>query len=76
MKVKRIFGLYRNDCKMDLECEHCGHEQVDKYAYNDNYYINAVVPKERYCDNCKKNTEGEERKPIGSDDIKDVRFGL
>lgn len=65
MKVTAIKNLMRNDCTMELECEHCGHEQDDKSAYNDNYYINNVVPAERYCDKCKKNTAGNE-KPIRS----------
>lgn len=49
--------MYRNDCTMDCQCEHCNHIEVDKSAYNDNYYIYSVVP-DRYCTKCKKNTEG------------------
>jgi hypothetical protein len=58
MKVIRIYDLMRNDCTMDTKCEHCGLIQVDKYAYNDNNYINNVVPK-RYCPECGKNAKGE-----------------
>lgn len=75
MKVIRIRDMIRNDCTMDLECEHCGHEQEDRSAYDDRFYINAVVPKERYCDKCKKNSAGEESKPIVTDDLQGVRFG-
>lgn|ERR1035437_1631654 len=58
MKVIAIKNLHRNDCDMDTQCEHCGHIEVDKHAYNDSNYIDNVVP-ERYCPKCKKNVKGE-----------------
>lgn len=51
MKVINIYNIFRNDCTMDCECEHCGHVEVDNSAYNDNYYIKTVVPN-RHCKNC------------------------
>lgn len=61
MKVVKIYNLMRNDCSMDLECEHCGHKAVDNSAYNDSYYIHTVVPQTRYCIECEKNSLGELR---------------
>lgn len=59
MQVINIRDLMRNDCTMDLQCDHCGHKQEDKSAYNDNYYIHTVVPVERYCKKCQKNAAGK-----------------
>lgn len=58
MFVTKIYNLFRNDCTMDTECEHCGNVSVDKYAYNDSNYIQNVVP-DRHCENCGKNAKGE-----------------
>lgn len=58
MKVTRIYDIHRNDCTMDTECEHCGHVEIDKYAYNDSYYIHTVV-RTRFCPSCHKNSKGE-----------------
>lgn len=58
MQVLRAYDFNRNDCTMDLKCEHCGKEVVDKSAYNDEYYRVKVVP-DRHCPNCGKNSHGE-----------------
>lgn len=75
MKVARGRDLVRNDCTMVLVCEHCGHIQDDRSAYNDHYYIYTVVPKERYCDECGKNAVGEKHKQPSVDDLQDIKFG-
>lgn len=58
MKVLNIRDIMRNDCTMDIQCEHCGHIEVDKSAYNDSNYIHNVVP-DRYCPHCNLNAKGE-----------------
>lgn len=58
MKVTNIYNIYRNDCTMNTECEHCGNVEIDKYAYNDANYIHNVVP-DRYCSRCGMKANGE-----------------
>lgn len=58
MKVLCAYNFMRNDCTMDTQCEHCGHIEVDKSAYNDEYYRVKVVA-DRHCSNCGKNSAGE-----------------
>lgn len=58
MKVIAIYDLFRNDCTMDTECEHCDNVDIDKHAYNDYNYVHNVVP-DRYCSKCNKNAKGE-----------------
>lgn len=58
MKVLKAYDFHRNDCTMDIECEHCGHVDVAKSAYNDDYYRNKVVP-DRHCPKCGKNSAGK-----------------
>lgn len=53
MKVISTYNHVVNDCTMDCLCEFCGHIDVDKSAYNDDNYINNVVP-ERKCPSCGK----------------------
>lgn len=57
MHVLRAYDFIRNDCTMDLKCEHCGHESVDKSAYNDEYYRLKVVA-DRCCPSCGKDAAG------------------
>lgn len=58
MKVIKIYDIFRNDCTMDCQCEFCGHIDIDKSAYNDDYFRNTVVPK-RSCSACGKSTISE-----------------
>lgn len=45
MRIKKITSQHRNDYTAVMECEHCGHEQVDKYGYDDaNYHDNVIPP--------------------------------
>ena len=53
LSVVRVYYMMRNDCTMDIKCSKCGHVEVDKYAYNDHYYVHTVVPA-RKCKNCEK----------------------
>lgn len=57
MKVLKAYDFIRNDCTMDLECEHCGHIDIDKSAYNDEYFRNHVAP-DRHCHKCGKDSVG------------------
>jgi hypothetical protein len=60
MKVIAIKNLHRNDCDMDIQCEHCGAKETDTSAYNDHNYIHNVVPG-FHCKKCGKNAKGESR---------------
>lgn len=71
MKVIKIYDLYRNDCTMDCQCEHCGHIDIDTGAYNDSNYVYNVVPS-RFCSACDINSKGEKKiklKFVGIDDF-------
>lgn len=57
MYVIKAYDFFRNDCTMDLQCEHCGHMDTDKSAYNDEYFRNHVVP-DRHCSKCGKDAGG------------------
>ncbi len=53
MKIKSIDSQHRRDYVATMECEHCGHEQIDKYGYDDANYHQNVIPKMK-CDKCGK----------------------
>lgn len=57
MRVLRAYDFNRNDCTMDLQCEHCLHEVKVTSAYNDEFYRVKVVPT-RHCPKCGKNSAG------------------
>ena len=60
MKIKEMLSSNRNDYTADMECEHCGHVQKDRYGYNDANYHNNVIPTQ-HCQGCGKNRAGELR---------------
>lgn len=62
MRIKKVTSQHRNDYTADMECEHCGHVQVDRYGYSDANYFDNVIPRQ-HCGSCGKNRAGELRKP-------------
>lgn len=60
MRIKKITSQHRNDYTAVMECEHCGHEQVDKYGYDDANYHENVIPLQA-CGKCNKMRNGDER---------------
>lgn len=65
MKVTRKFDQHRRDCSCDMECESCGHQEVNKYAYDDRNFWDNVVPNVK-CKSCGKSTKdmGLQPEPI------------
>lgn len=57
MHALNAFNFSRNDCHYKIKCEHCNHEEVDKYGYNDENYRVNVIPS-MYCSKCKLNSRG------------------
>jgi hypothetical protein len=57
MKIKTITSRHRNDYTAIMECEHCGHEQIDNYGYFDANYMENVIPR-MYCQGCEKDRAG------------------
>lgn len=58
MKAINAFNFSRNDCHYEIECEHCGNKEIDKYGYNDEYYRVKVIPA-KHCSKCGKDSKGE-----------------
>ena len=44
MKVIKIYGQTRRDCKCDLECENCGNKETYGGAYDDRNFWDNVIP--------------------------------
>jgi hypothetical protein len=44
-----------NDCWADLLCENCGTKKTNKWAYNDRYYWDIVIPSQK-CPKCSKSS--------------------
>lgn len=53
MKIKSIVWQHRRDFSAEMECEHCGHVEMDNSGYDDAYYHNHVIPNMR-CSYCGK----------------------
>lgn len=51
MKIKQIESQNRRDFTAVMVCEHCGHEELNKYGYDDAYYHQNVIPAMK-CGNC------------------------
>lgn len=51
MKIKTILSEHRNDFTATMVCEHCGHEQLNRYGYHDNNYHVNVIP-QLHCEKC------------------------
>lgn len=53
MKIKKFLSQHRRDFTAMMICEHCGHEELNKYGYDDdNYHVN-VIPA-MLCKSCGK----------------------
>jgi len=53
MKIKEIISQHRRDFTAVMECEHCGHTEIDNSGYDDDYYHRNVIPKMK-CPKCGK----------------------
>jgi hypothetical protein len=53
MKIKEILSQSRRDFSATMVCEHCGHETLNKYGYDDDNYHRNVIPK-MICPKCEK----------------------
>ena len=62
MKIKRIIKQHRRDMTVDYECEHCGYISENKYAYDDSYFHNTVIPGMK-CEKCGK-IAGDDYRPL------------
>lgn len=51
MKIKKIISQNRRDFSAVMECEHCGHEEVNEYGYDDDNYHRNVIPSMK-CQEC------------------------
>ena len=56
MKVRKVHSQHRRDCKCDLECESCGHKELNAYAYDDRNFWDNVIPQGK-CPSCGKSTK-------------------
>ena len=62
MKVLKIYNQYRRDCRIDLKCENCGHEEINQTGYDDRNFWDNVIP-DRKCPVCGKSTNDLGLKP-------------
>ena len=53
MKIKEIISQDRRDFSATMECEHCGHTELNKYGYDDDNYHRNVIPM-MICKSCGK----------------------
>lgn len=56
MIIKEITSQHRRDFVAIMLCEHCGHEQMDKTGYDDEFYHNNVIPA-MICEKCGKKAD-------------------
>jgi transcription elongation factor Elf1 len=64
MKIQKITSQHRRDFTAIMECEHCGHEEVNRYGYDDDNYHRNVIPNME-CGQCGK-TASEDYRPLGT----------
>jgi len=64
MKIKEMLSQHRRDFTAKMECEFCGHEEIDNSGYDDAYYHSNVIPNMK-CKKCGESTisKGGEIKP-------------
>lgn len=60
MKIKTIHRQNRRDFTATMICEHCDHEQLNKYGYDDDNYHRNVIPN-MVCENCGKKSPDDYR---------------
>lgn len=58
MKIKKLISQHRRDFTALMECEFCGHQEMNESGYDDRFYHNEVIPVMK-CDKCKKSTKSE-----------------
>ena len=55
MKIKQLISQHRRDFNALMECEYCGHEEMDNSGYDDRYYHDNVIPNQK-CNKCGEST--------------------
>jgi Zn ribbon nucleic-acid-binding protein len=55
MKIKEKISQYRRDFTALMECEFCGHTELNKTGYDDRYYHDNVIPNMK-CIKCGEST--------------------
>lgn len=64
MKIQKITSQSRRDFSAIMECEHCGHTEINNYGYDDDFYHRTVIP-EMQCKQCGKKASDDYR-PMGA----------
>lgn len=65
MRIKEKINQSRRDFKAVYECEHCGHEEIDR-GYDDHYFHEKVIP-EMVCKKCGK--KADPKSPTSTPDV-------
>jgi transcription elongation factor Elf1 len=60
MKIKKKTYLAKKDYQAVMECENCGHNQLQS-GFDDYYYDTQIIPQVK-CKMCKKSTSEIENK--------------
>jgi len=55
MKIKEMISQYRRDFTALMECEYCGHQEMNNSGYDDRYYHDNVIPNMK-CTKCGEST--------------------
>jgi predicted RNA-binding Zn-ribbon protein involved in translation (DUF1610 family) len=55
MKITKMISQHRRDFTDEMTCESCGHKEINKYGYDDNYYHSEVIPNMK-CGKCGEST--------------------
>lgn len=65
MKIKQITSQHRRDFTAVMVCEGCGHEELNKYGYDDDNYHRHVIPN-MPCAVCEKSSNqlGSDYRPL------------
>lgn len=58
MKIKKLISQHRRDFTALMECEYCGHQEMDNSGYDDRNYHDNVIP-QMQCSKCGKSTVSE-----------------
>lgn len=61
MKIIKMVSQSRRDFSAIMECEHCGHQELNKHGYDDDNYHQNVIPAMK-CGKCEK-TAGDDYEP-------------
>ena len=51
MKIKELVSQHRRDFTALMECEFCGHQEMNNSGYDDRYYHDNVIPNMK-CGKC------------------------